>query len=68
MFGGTLVIINNTKISALVVNQIEFRRDCELCTMSNIIRAYSTSTAAASVLATNASEMAGTLSFFLGKM
>ena len=42
----TLAIIDNTKISALAVNQIEFRKDCELCTMSNIIRAYSISTAA----------------------
>lgn len=41
-----LFIIDNTKISALAVNQIEFRKDCELCTMSNIIRAYSISTAA----------------------
>ena len=41
-----LAIIDNTKISALEVNQIEFRKDCELCTMSNIIRAYSISTAA----------------------
>ena len=41
-----LVIIDNTKISALAVNQVEFRKDCELCTMSNIIRAYSISTAA----------------------
>lgn len=41
-----LAIIDNTKISALAVNQIEFRKDCELCTMSNIIRAYSISTAA----------------------
>lgn len=42
----TLAIIDNTKISALAVNQIEFRKDCELCTMSNIIRAYLISTAA----------------------
>ena len=42
----TLAIIDNTKVSALAVNQIEFRKDCELCTMSNIIRAYSISTAA----------------------
>ncbi len=42
----SLDIIDNTKISALTVNQIEFRKDCELCTMSNIIRAYSISTAA----------------------
>ena len=42
----TLTIIDNTKISALLSDQIEFRKDCELCTMSNIIRAYSTSMAA----------------------
>ena len=41
-----LTIIDNTKISALLSDQIEFREDCELCTMSNIIRAYSISTAA----------------------
>ena len=41
----TLAIIDNTIISALAVNQIEFRKDCDLCTMSNIIKAYSISTA-----------------------
>lgn len=33
-------IIDNTIVSASMDNEFEFRKDCERCTMSSIIRAY----------------------------
>ena len=44
-FSKNTIIIYNTKVSASTDNEFKFRKDCELCTTSNIIRRYSISTA-----------------------